>query len=316
MELPDDFPTNLLEFDQKFADEDACRAYLLKLRWPDGFCCPACRGRRGWQLARGNLFECASCSRQTSLTAGTVLHGTRKPLRWWFKAMCLVVSQKLGLSAKNFMRLMGIASYETAWRTLHKLRRAMVREGRPQLEGKVEVDESIIGGVVEGACGRGSPNPVVVAAVERLDGGGTPKARLGRVRLKVVEDASAPSLFTFVRENVRPGTIVLTDGWPGYNELRDVGFQHLPHAQRTPKNAAKFLPGVHRVFSLAKRWLLGTHQGSVAPKHLQWYLDEYTFRFNRRRSSHPFKLFHRLAQQVVITPPTTYREIVGSPNST
>jgi transposase-like protein len=335
MEIPEDFPKTALEFEERFATEEACRTYLEKVRWPEGFICPACSGREGWRLEKREMMECASCHRQTSLTAGTVFHGTRKPLRLWFRAMFLMTAQKLGLSAKNFQRLMGLTSYQTAWTWLHKLRRAMVRKGRPKLVGRVEVDESFVGGVVEGVHGRGNPNPLVVAAVERLDLPGqsekqaTPskrerdrragksskalrrKARLGRVRMEVVEDASQPSLFTFVVHNVEIGTEVLTDGLASYNELRDGGFNHRPIViGDNPKQASTHLPGIHRVFSLLKRWLLGTHQGAVSDKHLPTYLQEFTFRFNRRLSSTPAKLFHRLLEQAAITVATTYRELV------
>ena len=305
MELPYDFPTTELDFEQTFADEDACRRYLMRLRWPEGFTCPKCETAKGWAVAGRDLVECASCSRQTSLTAGTVLHGTRKPLKLWFRAMFLMVSQKVGVSAKNFQRMMGLKSYGTAWTWLHKLRRAMVRSDRPKLSGLVEVDEAFIGGVAQGRVARGSLNPIVVVAVEREE------KRLGRVRMQVVDDQSQATLGEFVEENVEPGSTTRTDGWPGYGQLKALGYKHRATVRHEPKNASKNLPAVHRVIALVKRWLLGVHQGAVRPHHLQEYLDEYTFRFNRRRSSHPIKLFHRLAQQLVVTPPSSYAVIAG-----
>ncbi len=300
MELTNDFPTNVLEFERKFSSEEACIGYLAQLRWPEGFRCPAC-GKKGWRLKSRPLFECR-CGRQTSITAGTVFHGTRKPLTLWFRVMFLMVAQRPGLSAKNLMTLMGIGSYETAWTWLHKLRRAMKRPDRPKLEGDVETDESFVGGPTDGV-GRGTFNPMVVAAVEREG------RRIGRVRLEIVGDASADKLNAFVETHIMKGSRVRTDGWSGYKGLRKLGFDHQPQVQGTPERAAKILPAVHRVFSLLKRWLLGTHHGAVHEKHLAAYLEEFTFRFNRRTSSHRGKLFHRLAEQAVKTRAVTYKEL-------
>lgn len=303
MELPDDFPTTELSFETTFADEAACRRYLMKLRWPDGFICPKCETRQGWAVASRDVVECAGCGKQTSLTAGTVLHGTRKPLRLWFRAMFLMVSQKVGLSAKNFQRMMGLPSYQTAWTWLHKLRCAMVRKDRPKLSGLVEIDEAFIGGVAQGRGGRGSLNPLAVVAVELED------HHLGRVRIQVVDDASAATLGPFVEANVEPGSTARTDGWHGYVDLDQRGVIHDVRVPKKPVTACQLLPAVHRVISLIKRWLLGVHQGAVRPHHLQAYLDEYGFRFNRRRSSHPVKIFHRLAQQILLTPHTSYAQL-------
>jgi transposase-like protein len=308
MLIAEDFPSTLPEFEEKFGTEEQCRALVTKLRWPEGFVCPACQGRAGYRRSTRDVFQCP-CGHQTSLTAGTVFQGTRK--RLWFKAMFLMTAQKSGLSAKTLQRLMGFGSYQTAWSWLHKLRKAMVRPGRPKLTNRVEVDEAFVGGVVEGARGRGNPNPLVVAAVERVDGTGAPRPALGRLRLAVVEDASAASLIGFTKKNVEGGDAVLTDGWPSYAGLSTAGFHHQPTVIGDPKNASKLLPGVHRVFSLLKRWLLGTHQGAVLPKHLQAYLDEFVFRFNRRKSSHPGKLFHRLAEIAVRTEPFPYSAIIA-----
>ncbi|MHB8418483.1 MAG: IS1595 family transposase [Myxococcales bacterium] len=310
MLIAEDFPATLPEFEERFGTEEQCQELLMRLRWPDGFVCPGCRSRAGYRRNTRRVFQCP-CGRQTSLTAGTVFEGTRKPLRLWFRAMFLMAAQKSGLSAKTLQRLMGFGSYQTAWSWLHKLRKAMVRPGRPKLTGRVEVDESFVGGVVEGAHGRGNPNPLVVGAVERVDGTGAPRPALGRLRLSVVEDASAISLVGFTQANVEDASSVLTDGLPSYAGLPKAGFDHRRHVIGKPKNASKLLPGVHRVFSLLKRWLLGTHQGAVSPKHLQAYLDEFVFRFNRRKSSHPGKLFHRLAEIAVLAEPFPYDAIVA-----
>lgn len=316
-EIPEDFPKNAFDFESRFDTEKACAEFLAKLRWPKGFACPSCSSTAHWALARRGLIECADCGHQTSLTAGTVFHGSRKPLRLWFRAMFLMASQKLGLSAKNFQRQMGLPSYQTAWTWLHKLRRAMVRPDRPKLEGTVEVDEAYVGGVEEGSSGRGSSNPIVAVAVEVIsdaDERKRKKARLGRVRLEVIEDVTQVSLTTFVAQNVSGDARIRTDGLASYDELGEVGFDHEKRViGKNPKRASELFPGVHRVISLVKRWLLGTHQGAVSEKHLPWYLQEYTFRFNRRLSSHPGKLFHRLAEQLMHTGPTTYRALVDGP---
>lgn len=305
MDLPVDFPSTLTAFEDRFSDEDTCRDYLAKMRWPEGFICPVCSGRTGWRLANRDLFECATCGRQTSLTAGTVFHGTRKPLRVWFRVMFLMMAQKNGMSAKSLQRLMGFGSYQTAWAWLHKLRRAIARRPRTELSGSVEADDAYIGGPVEGCTGRGTTKPAVAVAVERRGTG------MGRVRIEPVEDVSQPSLFTFVVNNVQRGSEVVTDGLVGYAELPDAGYLHRPRViGADSKRAARLLPRVHRAISLFKRWVLGTHQGSASSKHLRAYCDEYEFRFNRRNSGHRVKLFHRLMEVAVTTSPPTFRQLV------
>lgn len=257
--------------------------------------------------ARG-LLRCAACQRQTSLVAGTVLEGTRKPLRTWFQAMWYVTNQKSGVSALGLQRVLGLGSYQTAWTWLHKLRRAMVRPGRDRLHGSVEVDEAYVGGVEEGVAGRQTyDKSLVVIAVEVL----SPKG-FGRVRLRQVPDASSSNLVGFVRDVVEPGSTVRTDGLAAYRDLAKDGYNHVPKAiSRTGAPAHVSMPGVHRVASLLKRWLLGTHQGSVSAKHLDYYLDEFTFRFNRRASQARGLLFYRLLQQAVEVAPLPYHRIVA-----
>ena len=310
--VPEDFPRTLPEFERRIATEARCREFLAKLRWPDGFVCPTCQSRAGYKLNARDLFECPDCGHQTSVTAGTVFHGTRKPLRLWFKAMFLLSASKAGLSATSLRRLLGFKSDQTAWVWLHKLRKAMVRPDRPKLEGKVELDEAYVGGVVEGVSGRATPNPVVLAAVERLDGPASRRPALGRLRLEVAEDCTEVSTTTFAAANVVAGSIVLTDGMTSYGELGQVGYDHRPRRVGKPKRASKLLPGVHRIFSLVKRWLLSTHQGAVSPGHLQAYLDEFVFRFNRRKSSHPGKLVYRLLELAVATKPYPFNSIVAA----
>lgn len=307
--LIEDFPRTLVEFDEQFGSEEACRAYLARLRWPEGFQCPACGHPRGWTNRRHDV-ECGRCGRQTSLTAGTVLAGTRKPLRVWFKAMWWVSTQKTGGSAKGLQRLLGFRSYQTAWAWLQKLRRAMVRPGRDKLAGPVEVDDTFLGGPEVGVAGRESETKVRLVIAVEVAG-----RQIGRVRLHQVPDFSADSLVPFVEASVAPGSEVRTDGWPGYEPLRAHGYRHrVKVIGQDRTRAARLLPSVHRVIALLKRWLVGTHHGRVEPQHLQAYLDEFAFRFNRRKSRHVGKIFFRLVQQGAQTGPVAYRALVSGPN--
>lgn len=241
------------------------------------------------------------------MTAGTIFQDTRTPLTTWFRAMWWVTNQKTGVSALGLQRLLGLRSYKTAWAWLHKLRRAMVRPGRDRLAGYVEVDETYVGGVHPGRRGRQTETKaLVIVAVEVED-----RRRLGRIRLRRIPDASAESLMAFVQDVVEPRTRVHTDGWPGYDGLRRHGYKHqVTFLQGQAKTPSQLLPHVHRVVSLLKRYLLGTHHGAVTHEHLDYYLDEFTFRFNRRRSGSRGKLFYRLAQQAVAVAPAPYESLV------
>jgi len=302
-----DYPRTLQEFDAWFPSEEACAAYLHRLRWRDGFRCPACSCGKAWFTKRG-LLQCSACGRATSVTAGTVFEGTRKPLRTWFLAMWFVTNEKLGGSALGLQRLLGLGSYQTAWSWLHKLRRAMVRPDRDRLSGLVEVDETYVGGIEKGMPGRKTEHKeIVVIAVEVHE----PKG-YGRVRLRRVPDVSGKSLVGFVQAVVRPGSVVRTDGWKGYDGLSKAGYERQPiNIAASGSPAHVVMPAVHRVASLLKRWLLGTHQGAVKGRHLDYYLDEYTFRFNRRKANARGLLFFRLIEQAVQTEPVTYGRLVG-----
>lgn len=304
--LPEDFPRTLVDFNERFGTEAACRTYLTRLRWPEGFRCPACGGKRGW-LNHRHAIECAHCGRQTSVTAGTILEGTRKPLRLWFQAMWWVSTQKTGGSAKGLQRLLGLPSYQTAWVWLQKLRRAMVRPGRTRLAGTVEVDDTFLGGAEVGVAGRASATKVRLVLAVEVDG-----RQIGRVRLRQIPDFSAESLVPFVEASVEPGSTVRTDGWQGYASLAAKGYRHrVKVIGQDRTRAARLLPSVHRVIALLKRWLLGTHHGRVERKHLQAYLDEFAFRFNRRKSRHVGKIFFRLVEHSTQTRPAPYRHLVG-----
>jgi len=302
-----DYPRTFQEMDEWFRSDAACREYIQRVRWPDGFMCREC-GVAGnpWMMSRGRL-RCRACEWETSLTAGTVFQDTRKPLRMWFLAMWFVTSQKNGVSALGLQRVLGLGSYETAWTWLHKLRRAMVRPGRDCLTGTVEVDETYVGGPEEGKRGRRAEAKTIVAVAAEKSG-----RAIGRIRLRRIKDVSADSLIPFVQSVVAPGSVVHTDGWRGYSRLANAGYQHqITIISGGSDPAHEVMPRVHTVASLLKRWLLGTHQGGIQHQHLDYYLDEFTFRFNRRRSNARGLLFHRLAQQAVAVEPAPYNSITG-----
>jgi len=303
-----DYPLTLEEFESEFNTEEACRDYIFNIRWPNGFVCPKCGHEKVWLIGK-TLFQCASCRYRSSVISGTIFQDTHKSLTMWFRAMWWVTSQKNGASALGLQKVLGLGSYETAWSWLHKLRHAMVRPGRDKLSGYVEVDDSYFGGEHEGKQGRGSDNKVlVVIAAEVKDG------KIGRIRISHVRDASGECLLKFVQETVEKGSTINTDGWVGYSVISDAGYVHeVSLAKETQKS--ELLPHVHLIISLVKRWLLGTHQGAISNKHLDYYLDEFTFRFNRRTSNNRGKLFYRLVQNAVIVEPVTYNHIINPENN-
>ena len=308
-----DYPRTFQEFDDWFDSEDKCLQYVAKIRWPQGFRCPACGvASENPSLMERGLFLCRQCKRQTSITAGTVFHKTHKPLRIWFLAMWFVTSQKHGANALGLQRVLGLGSYNTAWEWLHKLRRGMVRAGRDQLQGPVEVDETYIGGVGTKVRGRGAEGKTIVAIAIEVRGKGS-----GRVRMAVIPDVSAESLHEFVSNNVHMGSEVRTDGWSGYNGLENIGYQHIAlNISASGDPAHVVMPRVHRVASLLNRVWLGTHQGAIRPSHLTYYLDEYTFRFNRRNSKARGLLFYRMMEQCVDCSPVPRKVLVGGINTT
>lgn len=302
----EDYPRTIAELETRFSTEEACRNYLFALRWPNGFQCPRCENTKAWPV-REILFQCGSCGYQTSVIAGTIFENTHKPLVMWFRAIWWVVTQKNGASALGLKRVLGLGSYKTAWSWLHKIRRAMVRPGRGCLSGRVEVDETFLGGPEEGVRGRQTYKKalIVVAAEEK-------GKAIGRIRMLRIPDASAINLRSFILQAIEPGSTIVTDGWEGYTGLEAHSYTHeIRIAKDSPKELAlKLLPRVHRVVSLLKRWVLGTHQGAVSPEHLDYYLDEFTFRFNRRTSQHRGKLFYRLLQQAMVVEPVPYSAMI------
>lgn len=302
-----DYPKTLLEFEDRFRTEAACRGYLVQLRWPNGFDCPHCHHGQAWVTSRG-VLKCRACRKQVSVTAGTIFQDSRLPLRVWFRALWWITNQKSGLSALGLQRAVGLGSYETAWTCLQKLRYAMVRPGRERLTEDVEVDEIYVGGVEPGGGKRhlGETKALVAVAAEVRGQG------IGRIRLQQIPDASGESLIGFVRQAVELGAIVRTDGWTAYPGVAQQGYRHRPRTiSGSNHTASTLLPRVHRVAALLKRWFLGIHQGRVSREHLAGYLDEFTFRFNRRLSRHRGKLFYRLLQQAVAIEPITYKQLVS-----
>jgi len=303
------YPKDFQEFLSQFPDENSCWHYLMDTRWPEGYVCSQCKSRKYWLTAKHKI-HCSDCGKEFSITSGTIFQESKKPLLLWFHIMWWVVAQKTGASAYNLKDFMGFGSYETAWTWLHKLRRTMVRDGREKLSGIVEVDETYIGGeeIGTGKQGRGAEDKSLVVVATECIG-----KQIGRVRFKIIPDASKENLLSFIEENVEYGSTVITDGWSGYASMsKNKEYEHIKKViSGTGKQAHELLPHVHMVDSLVKRWINGTHQGKISTKHLEYYLDEFAFRFNRKLSTHRGKLFYRLMQQAVTTSPVTYNDIIN-----
>lgn len=299
------YPKKQMEFEQQFATEEQCRDYLFKIRYPQGFHCPKCGFEKAWLTGRGK-YQCQACGKDSSVIAGTIFQGTHTPLTLWFRAIWYVVVQKHGTNALNLQRVLGLGSYQTAWTMLHKLRRAMVRPDREKLRGRVEIDEAYIGGVSKtGKRGRGSDGKTLIAvAVEVND------KKIGRIRLKPIEEASSIQLLSFIEETIEEGSTIITDGWRSYAGLKTMNYTH-EIMNSKEMNADDLLPHIHTTVSLLKRWILGTFQGSWSKEHLAYYLDEYTFRYNRRKSNSRGLLFLRILENAVQIETTTYKELIN-----
>lgn len=305
------YPRSLGEFQAWFRTDADCLDYLEWLRWPAGFVCPSC-SEAGWRLGDAR-FMCAGCGRRTSVTAGTIFDRTRTPLTVWFMACWVFATGKDGISALSLQRTLGIGSYQTAWAMLHRLRSVLVRPDRERLGGTVEVDETYIGGEEVGLPGGRARGKKVLAviAVEVHEPRG-----LGRCRIQPIPDASADSLIGFIIRHVEPGATIVTDGWQSYRSLKNRGYRHDRRSQAAARardeDPNALLPAVHRVASLAKRWILGTHQGSVGDAHLASYLDEFVFRFNRRTSRSRGMVFYRVLELAVGHDPVRYEDLIAS----
>lgn len=310
----DSLPQKLAQFAVHFADEARCADVLRRWKYGGDFACPGCGHDAAWWIESRRLDQCRHCDKQTSLTAGTVMHKSKKPLSTWFLAMYLFIATKQGISATSLAQQIDV-TYPTAWLWLHKLRSAVGQRTTEQLRGVVEFDDTWEGGLDSGPGGRpkvGVKKALVAGAVERRkDGKG-----LGRVRLATLPDGSAKGCSPFLQEQVAPGATLLTDDWRSYREAaRDAGLEHIAtNISQSPHKAHEVLPAVHRVFSLMHRVLLATYQGAVSMKHLPAYLAEIEFRFNRRHSKHRGLLFQRVLSCAVLGAPPTYAEVThGTP---
>jgi len=290
-----------MEFEKMFSDEQKCLEYLIKLRWPDGFICPRCKHKNYW-LTKRNQMMCKKCQNQTTPTVNTIFHKSKKPLTVYFRAIWWIVAQKNGVSASGIMRILGLGSYHTAWKWLHKFRRLMIIPGREKLSGKVEVDETFIGGSKSGKRGRGAAGKTLIIVAVELKEIGT-----GRIRLGTIPDASNKSLKKFIVKNIEKDSCIVTDGWKSYKGITNEGYKH----EIADNSGEDVLPNVHRIAALLKRWLLGTHQNYVNESYLSYYLDEFTFRHNRRKSKSRGLLFETLIKQAIIHKPIKGAELKG-----
>lgn len=299
------YPGNQMEFEDMFRTDQDCIDYLTKVRWPHGFECPICFSIRSWKKSKGR-FECIDCHKETTVTNGTIFHKSTKPLLTWFHAIWWIVAQKNGVSAIGLQKILGLGSYRTSWTWLHKLRRLMVLSGRSKLHGIVEVDEVYIGGKKTGKRGRGAEGKSIIVVAVEVTG-----RKTGRVRLAKIPDASGNSLNKFIENNIEKASTIITDEWPSYIELESMGYIHETQKATAMDEDQEVLPNVHRIAALLKRWMLGTHQSYLNKNKLEYYLDEYAFRYNRRTSTSRGLLFLRLIEQAVSESPVSYKEIIN-----
>jgi transposase-like protein len=293
-ELWRNFPRTALEFEERFPSEEACCTYWIEARWNGRVACQRCNGEKVWPLRGGRLYECAQCGHQTSLTAGSLLAGTRKPFKAWFRAIFEISVHRHGISAKDLQRIMGFGSYETAWTWLHKLRRALVRPGREPLAAAVQLDEGLVGG-------KGSEKSMVLVGAEPG----------GRVRMAHAENNDEATLKRFADAQVAEAAKVTTDGLASYNARSLDGRPHDKVVQtKEQKQEKDAVQNCHWAISNLKRWLLGTHHGAVSAKHLQAYLDEFAFRYNRRKTNGVGRIASRLLQNLIAAEPMSMRQLV------
>ena len=314
---------SLIEFQRRFPDEASCALFLFERRWPDGFTCPACGGTRSCLLkSRAYTYECGACGRQTSVTAGTIMHRTKLPLTTWFWAAHLMATHSNGMSAQQLMGQLGLGSYKTAWLLAQKLRRSMVDPNRDPLEGVVEVDQTEM-------PFRADDDPytllktgkiIIIGAVEVIDRA-TGKAQRpkalgqkyldtlsGRIRLAAIASNHATHIHSFIKANIAPGATLITDGHASYSGLPD--YRHDP---RVVGSMAAHIPlkWIHRVFALLKRWSPGTYHG-LRRQHIDAYLNEFVFRYNRRFHRHVS--FETVLGLAVHRSPLSYWDITSQQN--
>lgn len=296
----------LTQFEQRFATEGACRAYLARLRWPSGFRCPQCKTNGSWTTTR-NLMMCRGCGHQASVTAGTIFHRTRIPLQDWFRAIWWMTDQKHRLSALGLQRLLGLGSYRTAWLWLQKLQRATVRPSCDRLGGQVEIDKTYLGVASSREGRRKLGNKILVAIAAQIDGKG-----IGRIHLRRMPSTSASPLVAFVEEAVKPGSVVITDAGDVYTGLTQKGLNYRPRVINAGGQTSTIaLPRVHRVAALFNRWLIGAHQGALSREQLDTYLEEFTVLFNRRTSKYRWKQFSRFVAQAVAVETVHFPKLIA-----
>jgi len=303
------YPRTMQEMIDQLGQEKDCLTYFREIRWPEGYRCPKCNHAKGWST-KEKTTKCSRCKYRVSLFAGTIFQDTRIPLRTWFQAIWWFTHQKTGASALALQQSLGLGSYRTAWTMLHKLRIVMVKPNRDKLSGKVEVDETYIGGPEDlKHTGRGAKTKQMVVIAAEKNG-----EKTGRIRMKHIVAATAKNLHSFIQENIEPGSTIITDQLNCYVEIKKKGYIHKP--MRKPSfwenkgpDAEELLPRVHRVASLLKRWYYGTYQGRIEPRYLTAYLNEFTFRFNRRTSNSRGLLFYRLLENLVLVEPKTYQAL-------
>jgi Zn ribbon nucleic-acid-binding protein len=290
-----DFPKTATEFEARFATEEDCRAYWIQARWGGKPACAECNSTRVWAERGGTLFECAACGHQTSLTSGTLLEKTRKPLKVWFRAVFEISTRRTGISAKDLQRIMGFGSYETAWTWLHKLRAALVRPAREPLGPFVQIDEALVGG-------KGGPHKELVLVAAEPG---------GRVRLAHAHNNDEGTLKRFADRQIAAGAEVVTDGHAGYNSKSLAERPHEAVVQtKAQRREDDTLQACHWTIALLKRWLLGTHAGAVRDKHLQAYLDEFAFRHNRRKTNGVGRIAARVIESLVAHKPLPMETLV------
>lgn len=299
-------PETMIDFMEMYQTEEDCRKALYEHRWPDGFRCPRCGHDHAYAHKKRPLYECRACGHQASLTAGTIFEGTRTDLKKWLLAIYLLASAKKPVSSAELGRQLGIAT-QTAWTMRRKIMHAMKRrQGDLMLAGVVEMDESYVGGANKGIRGRGATGktPVAVMASQNESGG------CCLAHMQVIEGASGLSLGEAATNYIVPGSVLATDGFPSYLPVAKLGFDHQPLVAAGVENAADLLPWVHIIISNFKRWILDAFHG-VSAKHLQAYLDEFCYRFNRRGQR--TDLFRRVLNRCVrFTKPVTYAQLTVS----
>ena len=299
------YPNNLREFDKMFPNDDACLSFLEQVRWPKVFKCQKCGHNLFWQNATG-LRQCRSCEFKNSVKTNSIFEKSKLDLKTWFYAIWWVTSQKNGVSASGLQRSLGLGSYRSAWLLLHKIRNTMVLGDRSLLAGDIEVDEAFLGGVRSGKRGRGADGKQLIVIAAEIAG----TKKVGRIRIKRAADASAESLETFIKENIVSKSSIHTDGWKGYLDIKNLGYKHYP-IKSSSIDPDELMPRINLVTALLKRWLLGTHHGRLDLKHMDSYLEEFVFRFNRRTSKVRGLLFQRVIENSFKTNPAPYKKIIS-----